>query len=476
MPRLGMSKRKLRRSRPGTEGVLPFRVDPTPIDSAVTSFAGLPLVAETFRSLGLDASCHTQLGLKQRERGFTEAQMVESFALMLSGGGDRLDDFAQLREDPGLGELIGYQPPSPDAARRFLYAFHDEPIHAQRPLDPHRAWIPPESAPLISLGRVNDDLVNRYSQALPPKETARATLDHDATVIDSHKLEALPHYKGGRGYQPSYVVWAETGLVVADEFRDGNVPAGMQNLPIIKKAFAGLPAAVTERYFRADSACYDQTVLSWLRHEHIGFAISADISESLRAHIAALPKTAWKALNDDQEWAEVVFVPSGPALFEPAVILPDRYIALRWHPRQLALNETDGYRYWALVTNLDWKSEKILNWHREKAGTIEHVHDVLKNELGLGTMPCGRFGADAAWSRLNVITYNLLQVIKRVALPKAQRKARPKRLRYEIFRQAGIIIHHARTTFLRLAAAAERVQAFIDARFQLGGLPLAWQT
>ena len=45
-----------------------------------------------------------------------------------------------------------------------------------------------------------------------------------------------------------------------------------------------------------------------------------------------------------------------------------------------------------------------------------------------------------------------------------------------MFRQAGIIIHLARTTVLRLAAAAARVGAFIEARYQLGGLPLAWQT
>lgn len=42
--------------------------------------------------------------------------------------------------------------------------------------------------------------------------------------------------------------------------------------------------------------------------------------------------------------------------------------------------------------------------HREKAGTVEMVHDVLKNELAAGVLPCGRFGANAAWLRLAVIT------------------------------------------------------------------------
>jgi len=34
---------------------------------------------------------------------------------------------------------------------------------------------------------------------------------------------------------------------------------------------------------------------------------------------------------------------------------------------------------------------KLIQWHREKAGTIELVHDVLKNELAAGVLPCGRF-------------------------------------------------------------------------------------
>jgi hypothetical protein len=40
-----------------------------------------------------------------------------------------------------------------------------------------------------------------------------------------HKREAQVHYKGGRGYQPAALYWVEQDLVVADEYRDGNVPA-----------------------------------------------------------------------------------------------------------------------------------------------------------------------------------------------------------------------------------------------------------
>jgi hypothetical protein len=38
------------------------------------------------------------------------------------------------------------------------------------------------------------------------------------------------------GYQPLLAVWAETGLVLADQFRDGNVPAQMKPLEVAQGA------------------------------------------------------------------------------------------------------------------------------------------------------------------------------------------------------------------------------------------------
>jgi hypothetical protein len=60
---------------------------------------------------------------------------------------------------------------------------------------------------------------------------------------------------------------------------------------------------------------------------------------------------------------------------------------------------------------------------------IEHTHDVLMNELAGAALPSQKFGANAAWLRLNVILYNLLSAYKRVGLPEKFHTARPKRLR-----------------------------------------------
>lgn len=76
---------------------------------------------------------------------------------------------------------------------------------------------------------------------------------------------------------------AEEQLVVADEFRDGNVAGGEDPLRSARRAFDTLPPTVTTRYFRGDSADYYDPLLKYLVGEQIGFAIGADMSPELRA-------------------------------------------------------------------------------------------------------------------------------------------------------------------------------------------------
>jgi hypothetical protein len=68
----------------------------------------------------------------------------------------------------------------------------------------------------------------------------------DATLDETYKRNALFCYKGFKAYQPLNVWWAEQQLVVRSEFRDGNVPAGYQQLRVLKEALALLPSGITE--------------------------------------------------------------------------------------------------------------------------------------------------------------------------------------------------------------------------------------
>jgi hypothetical protein len=468
-----------------SQGLLPYTVAVVDRADTVTGRAGLPLVLETLRALGLDRAIAQHVPLRERQSGYPEPEKIEALVLLLAAGGTCLDDIRVLQADAGLARLLDRTLPSADTLRHFLYAFHDETLiaqaQAQRPPD-RVAGIPAENAPLQGLARVNTALVHRVAAQ---GQCHTATLDHDATLQESHKREALAHYQGGRGYQPAAIVWVEQDLVVADEYRDGNVPAGMDTLPLIQRGFAALPATVTRFGFRADSACYDERTLQWLADPHrpgglagpIGFTISADMTEALHTVCAAVPDATWTLFEDRPDetvpCADVEFFPGD----WPKLAAPLRYVALRIRKRQglLFASGTDT-KYLAVVSNRwDVPAPALLHWHWQKAGTIELVHDITKNELGAAVPPCGRFGANAAWYRLSLLTYNVLSALKSLALPPALSTARPKRLRFTVFTLAGRLVSHAGQLWLRVSRAAECLAGLRAARQRLAllapGLP-----
>ena len=164
---------------------------------------------------------------------------------------------------------------------------------------------PLSSAPLLGL-KANAELVLDLQCRHPVKT---ATLDIDATVIACDKRAAKRAYDGNRGYQPVLALWAEQDVIVVDEFRDGNVPAGSGNRRVVEKAIAALPGGLDKIYLRGDSALYEHDLMRWLDEQAIGYAISADMSPQLAECISRLPQDHWKPDQEEtgaiREWAEV---------------------------------------------------------------------------------------------------------------------------------------------------------------------------
>lgn len=463
----------------------PFHLDARPLEEAASSHAGLLATSRAFRSLKLPDLIAANLALKQRHRGFTEAQFIEALVLLQTAGGDCPEDLSLLDSDPCLRRGLGYALPKLSAVRVFLDRFHDESVAALRPQrEQQKSFILPSSDAVGGLQAVQAGLVARIARLYADQERALriATIDQDATIIESHKRSARPHYEGGRGYQPMVAVWAEADLVVADEFRDGNVPARQEPLTCARMAFAALPPAICERYFRGDSACHENELLGWLKHPdraqepggRIGFAVSAGMSPELARALAKVSEKQWatyatEADGTRRQWTEVDFVPGEPG--EKKDSQPLRYVGLRLLKAQGALfaDGSDRHHY-AVITNLDWAGDKLLKWHREKAGTVEHVHDEVKNGLGGGHMPSQHFAVNAAWFKLALLTYNLASAIKGLCFGPEERTARFKRYRLMTVHLAGRMSRFACTLRLRFCASTEAI-AIIQRIWEVFRLP-----
>ena len=230
-----------------------------------------------------------------------------------------------------------------------------------------------------------------------------------------------PCYDGRRGYQPVVVLWAEQDVIVADAFRDGNVSAQSGNRRVIERALAALPEGVEQVYLRADSALYDHSLMVFLDRRRVGFALSVPVSPGLAQRMQGLDEAAWQLERCDAgalcHRAVLDYLPDGAIDQPDGVVRRLRYIAIRISRKQGSLfADGETVKHFCVVTNRGdpegGDAGDLLRWHRGNAGTVEHAHDVLRNELAAAALPSRTFGANAAWFRLNVVLYNLLSAFK----------------------------------------------------------------
>ncbi len=302
----------------------------------------------------------------------------------------------------------------------------------------------------------------------------------DATLAATSKENALYGYKGQKGYQPLNTYWHERGVILHTEFRDGNVPAGYEQLRVLKEALRCLPETVKKVRLRSDTAGYQHDLLRYCDLEDnkrfglIEFAIGCDVTQEFRRAVAEVGEGDWRPLyrevngrlqDTGRQWAEVCFVPNaiGHSKKGPAY----RYLATREELKQTELPgmEKDDseylfpvmqmkelrYKVLGIVTNMDWRGDVLIPWFSERCGKSEEAHAAMKGDFAGGRFPSGDFGDNAAWWWIMALAYNLNALMKRQVLGGAWVNKRMKAIRFGIINIAARVVEHARKLVVRIS-------------------------
>lgn len=201
------------------------------------------VVHEMAQALGIPQALDKELPRPGSGRGFKPSGFVMPLLLMLHGGGRKLEDLREVEAEVSRRKLLGMKdlPASCTVGDWF-----------------RRVGQHPKG--LCGLGSVNDEVVRKI---LEPDGRQDYTLDADATVIESEKEKAQWTYKKEKGYQPLLGFIFEKGLLLHDEFRDGNVPAGAGAVPFLESCWKRMPKGKRIAYMRSDSAFYQASVFNW---------------------------------------------------------------------------------------------------------------------------------------------------------------------------------------------------------------------
>jgi hypothetical protein len=495
-----------------TEKPLEIDIQVTQNDIAITPYAGLFPFLQMCGAMKLSEVINNALHVRG-EKGYKDAEHLLAIVAMQILGGNTLDGLAVLKNHFNSVELP-FGIPSPSAAREYLKQFHNEKeeVHQKQ----GRVYIPEENEFLAGFETIHAHI---FRQAYMTEPMKIITLDQDATFIGTHNKNALYNYYKEKSYEALNTYCPEYDIVVGVQFRDGNVNPGYGQLEELERVLSKVPEGVEKIKLRSDTAGYQIELLKYCaegRNERFGvidFAISCPVTKEIEKAAQAVPAEEWKAVTKEvikegkkvrektgQEWAEIVYMPD--SLGRNLNKAEYRFIAMResieelierkeasgsiqllipeliedlekGNPelRKLHLTEMKGkvYKVFCMVTNMtEEDGGELVEWQHRRCGKSEEIHHVLKEELGGGHVVSGRFGANAAWWNIAVLTLSLLNLFKRNFLPKGKEKRRPKGLRYEFFVMLGRFVNHARKKILRVyAVTKEAAKSFQYARDRL---------
>lgn len=500
------------------QGVLSFKYEEEKQDTGMTGLAGLPLYLELVSAIGLGDSIEKHLHIKQQ--GWTDSQTILSLIMMNLAGGDCVEDLRKLENDAGFCTILrrvehsGMKRrerrelerrwrkernrivPSCSSIFRYLSMFHNREEEKKR--IEGKAYIPAPNEHLRGLVKVNADMIS-FLQSRHPQQIA--TLDQDATLVATGKRDALYSYKGYKAYQPLNTWWSEQGIVLHTEFRDGNVPAGYEQLRVFKESLALLPAGVEQVRLRSDTAGYQHDLLRYCekgeneRFGKIEFAIGCDVTPAFKKAVTEVSDLDWQSIYREfdghriktgQEWAEVCFVPNAIGGSKDAPVY--RYLAIREAMGSLELPEMESsqqsfpfptmqissqrYKVFGLVTNMDWDGEKLIHWQRERCGKSEEAHSVMKEDFAGGKLPSDDFGENAAWWWIMILAMNLNSIMKYVVLGESWTSRRMKAIRFTLINIPGRIVKRSRELVIRLVKNHPALALFLEVRSRIMALVL----
>jgi hypothetical protein len=400
--------------------VLPFKIEMT--REMITPHAGLALVGEFAVGLGLLQSINRYLPKPGSGAGYKPSEYIFPLLLMLNGGGRSLEDTRQIRMDEGLREILPLKRiPSSDAFGDWL----------------RNTGV---SGGLSGLERVNRKLLKR---GMKYNGINGYTLDIDATGIEAEKQTAKMTYKGFKGYMPMVGHLAENGLVLGDEFREGNVAPAARNLAFIKHCLRQLPKGKRITALRSDSAAYQADIINYCEQKGIQFAIGADLDEAVVGVIRTIPEKEWKPYKNGYIAETIHSMEKTETAFRLIVIR-------RPYQGTLFAAEDTRLKYTVIATNRIEPAEDAVQWYNQRGECSENRIKELKIGFGMERMPCGQLNANAMFFRIGTLAYNLFRLFALTTLSPSWHRHQVQTVRWRLYQTAGKIVFHGGHVFLKV--------------------------
>ena len=203
-----------------------------------------------------------------------------------------------------------------------------------------------------------------------------------------------------------------------------------------------MPKGHTIAHIRLDSAGYQADIFNYCEDTGKTFAIGGRLDASTQKTIDAIPDDAWKQYADCALAETLHSMNNTGKAFRLVVV---KYL------RQTELFD-DQPRYHVIASNRTESTAATVVWYRSRGEVSENGIKELKIGFGMERMPCGQFGANAAFFRIGAIAHNLFVLFKHSVLGGDWQRHRVATVRWRLFHLPGKVVRHAGALMLKIAA------------------------
>ena len=399
--------------------------------ATITSDAGLLAARELDEALGL-----TELStghLKESRTGrnvqhYLVPLLRQSVYSRLAGYEDT-NDAERLAQDPAMRVIAGWRgPDKPAASTNSMSRFETEVLTR------------PEN--LEGLARLNTRWVQ---QGMARTAHRRIILDMDSSESPVHGEQEGASYNGHFGcvcYHPLFV-FNQFGDCEGAKLRPGNVHSAHEWREVLEPIIDRYERTGVRRYFRGDAAFAKPELYEYLEEHGCLYAIRLPSNDVLAREIEHLMKR-----------------PVGRPPRKPVVRYHDFwYQAGSWHGPRRVVAKVEWHRgelfprVGFIVTTMSARPEGVVHFYNGR-GTAEQWIKEGKYALNWTRLSCRRFVANQVRLALFVLAYNLGNLLRRLALPRAIRAWSLRSVQVKLIKIGGCLVRHARRLVFQLAEVA----------------------
>ena len=364
--------------------------------AGLTHFGGVYLFSHFLRRLRLRRYLGQRLRYGQRNNRYSVTEILIALMYPMILGLEKIEVSGLLKTNGVFQYLTGLPSfPDPVTLRRFLV--RSSPVLLPR------------------LSRTHDQLRSHFLRQ--PTEPSSFWLDCDSTARTLYgNQEGVakgynPAHPGKKSYHPLLITEAHLSDCLGGFLRPGNAHTAEGIQDLLQKVLLLLPHHQRLR-LRADAGFYDGSLLTLLEHESVDYAIVARMTLPLKLRVNRL---RYDYAVPRLSTAEFSYQPYRWSRARRFVVLR-RKLPEEETEFQTTLFTLDRYAYSIIVTNLDLQPYNVFQFYRARAAQ-ERIVRTLKADYPLANAPTSSFEANALYTELSLLAYNLVIWFKRLCLP-----------------------------------------------------------